>query len=142
MRVVFGLANTCARFSCGDPARDQDSTRFPSSLFFCRDRRGVEGDRPVVTGHTRADRSPLRAMSTPTTRGLLVLGDLEGQCGGEARSAAATGGVDAGDALGVLVGVDGVQVAKQCVAGAEAATVDATEALHHSLRIATYGRSS
>jgi hypothetical protein len=33
MRVVFGLANMCARFSRGDPARDQDSiTRFPSSL--------------------------------------------------------------------------------------------------------------
>jgi len=81
-------------------------------------------------------------MSTPTTRGLLVLGELEGQCGGEAHAAPAAGGVDAGDALGVLVGVDGVQVAKQCVASAEAATVDAAEAVHHSLRIATYGRSS
>ena len=66
-------------------------------------------------------------MSTPTTRDLLVLGELEGQCGGEAHAAAAAGGVDAGDALGVLVGVDGVQVAKQCVAGAEAVAVDAAE---------------
>ena len=66
-------------------------------------------------------------MSTPTTHGLLVLGDLEGQCGGEARAAASAGGVDAGDALGVLVGVYGVQVAKQCVAGAEAVAVDAAD---------------
>jgi hypothetical protein len=49
-------------------------------------------------------------MSTTTTRGLLVLGELQGQCRGEAHAEAAAGGVDAGDALGVLVGVDGVGV--------------------------------
>jgi hypothetical protein len=43
--------------------------------------------------------------------GLLILGELEGERGGEAHAPAAAGGVDAGEALGVLAGVDGLEMA-------------------------------
>lgn len=59
--------------------------------------------------------------------GLLVLGELEGERGGEAHASVAAGGVDPREALGVLAGVDRVEVAEQRVAGAEAAAADAAE---------------
>jgi hypothetical protein len=54
--------------------------------------------------------------------GLLILGELEGERGGEAHAPAAAGGVDAGEALGVLAGVDGLEMAQQ--GAALAAEVD------------------